>query len=410
MRRRWIIATVVLGAAAACGEGDTRRDVPAAAVAESRTVSPAAGTESRLAPSTQGEDSTRRAVAAELRALSLDDLQHERATIFGRHGRVFQDPAIQQWLASQPWYRADTAFTNARLTEQERERLDLVREAEAAKHARIEPGDMRFYQTRVITSAMLGTHSPQDWEVLAAEVLANHGYVFFDEGDFEEGEGEMSWETLQKYFDERYWYRRNGRFGAEALSPIEQQNLDTITVALTRQLGRTVSPGMMHLFAHTPLTERTLENVSIADLRLLRNEVYARHGREFRTPWVRERFAREPWYKPRPDFSESELSDVERENVALITRREAALHEELGTRLLTVRELRGLPPEDARRLRNEVYARHGRRFRDPGLQRYFAGFAWYKANDAFRESDLNVTERKNVDLISQYESGKFTEG
>ena len=167
---------------------------------------------------------------------------------------------------------------------------------------------------------------------------------------------------------------------------------------------------MMHLFARTPLTERSLEHVSIADLRLLRNEVYARHGREFKNDWVRRRMEQEPWYHPRPDFVESELSDVERANIALITRREAALHDELATRELTVPEVMGLPPDDARRLRNEVYARHGRRFRDAGLQRYFASFSWYRPNAGFRESDLNATERKNVDLIAQYESGKFTEG
>jgi YARHG domain-containing protein len=72
--------------------------------------------------------------------------------------------------------------------------------------------------------------------------------------------------------------------------------------------------------------------------------------------------------------------------------------------------LRGIRPEDARLLRNEIYARHGRRFRDPVLQRYFAGFARYKPNDQFRETQLNATERKNAELISQYEHGKFTQG
>ncbi len=215
---------------------------------------------------------------------------------------------------------------------------------------------------------MLGTHSPQDWEVLKAEVLANHGFVFYEEDqDGDESSGEMSFEALQRYFDQRYWYRRDESFGAARLSVIEQQNLDTVTLALTRQLGRAVSPGMMHLFAKTPLTEQTLAGVSLADLRL-------------------------------------------RANIALITRREGRLHEVLGLRLLTPDELRGLAPEDARRLRNEIFARHGRRFRDRGLQRYFAGFAWYRPNDAFGESQLSDTERRNAELISQYESGKFTGG
>jgi hypothetical protein len=397
MRRRPLLALATLALVSSCGGDSTPRAVPPANTAIH--PAPAASVAPPSAPS------------ADLSSLSLEELQHVRATIFGRHGRVFQDSALQAWLASRPWYRPDTSFSNERLSQAERDTLDAVREAEAARHAHIEPGDVRFYQNRVITSAMLGTHTPQDWEVLKAEVLANHGYVFeSDETDDDEAASAMSFEALQHYFDDRYWYRRDPEFSASSLTALERQNLDTITVALTRQLGRAVSPGMMYLFAQTPLTERSLEHVSIADLRLLRNEVYARHGREFKNEWVRHRMAQEPWYKPRPDFAEAELSGVERANIALITRREAALHDELASRALTVPELMGLPPDDARRLRNEIYARHGRRFKDAGLQRYFASFSWYRPNDAFRESDLNATERKNVDLIAQYESGRFSEG
>jgi hypothetical protein len=167
---------------------------------------------------------------------------------------------------------------------------------------------------------------------------------------------------------------------------------------------------MMKLFQSTPLAEQILANVSIADLRLLRNEVYARHGRPFQTPWLAAYFRQEPWYTPRKEYTDAELNATERANIALITKREEELHQSLSTRPLSVDDVRGLIPEDARRLRNEIYARHGRRFRDPKLQRYFASFSWYKPNDEFTESQLNETERANAALISQYEHGKFTEG
>lgn len=349
--------------------------------------------------------------AAELRALPLADLQRIRAIIFGKHGRVFEDSTLQRWLVTRPWYRPDTGFTNARLQPGERKNLDLVREAEAAKHTQIEPGDMRFYENRVITTAMLGTHSPQDWEILEAEVLANHGFVFETNGYYEESDDHsLSSSDLQPYFDARYWYQRRPEFESDQLSAIERQNLDTITVAVTRQLGRKLSPGMMNLFQATSLTDTMLVNISIADLRLLRNEIYARHGRPFQTAWLAQHFRNYAWYAPRADYSDAELSANERANIALIARREERMHEALSTRELSVADVRGLPPDDARRLRNEIFARHGRRFRDPKLQSYFASFAWYKPNDAFNENELNATERKNVDLISQYESGRFTEG
>ena len=369
-----------------------------------------AGTTTAAAPTSmdqweQFDYSSHTVTPASLAPLPLVEVQRIRGIIFGGHGRIFQDSTLQSWLASRPWYHPDTTFTNERLTPGERENLEVVREAEATKHTQIEPGDMRFYQDRVITTSMLGDHSPQDWEVIEAEVLANHGYVFYAPDDVD-----LSQEELQKYFDDRYWYQRNPDFAAKELSAIERQNLDTIVLAITRQNKRALSPGMMKLFRSTPLTEQMLTNVSIANLRLLRNEVYALHGRPFLTPWLSEYFKQQPWYTPRRDYSDAELSATERANIALITKREEELHQSLGTRLLQVWDVRGLLPEDARRLRNEIYARHGRRFQDPKLQRYFASFSWYRPNDSFRESQLNETERANATLISQYEHGKFTEG
>ncbi len=346
-----------------------------------------------------------------LESLPLVEVQRIRGIIFGRHGRVFQDSTLQAWLATRSWYHADTTFTNARLTAGERENLEVVRAAEAKKHTQIEPGDMRFYQDRVITTAMLGDHSPQDWEVLEAEVLANHGYVFATEDESEGGRTACSARTTcSTTSTSGTGTRQTPATKRPQLSGIEKQNLDTIALAVMRRNKRSVSPGLMNLFQSTPLTERMLANVSINDLRLLRNEVYARHGRPFQTPWLAEYFRSEPWYAPRQDFSDAELSATERANIAIITKREEELHQSLGTRLLTVADVQGLIPEDARRLRNEIYARHGRRFQDPKLQRYFASFAWYKPTDAFRESQLNETERTNAALISQYEHGKFTEG
>ena len=338
--------------------------------------------------------------------LPLVELQRIRAVIFGRHGRVFEDNTIQGWLATRPWYHADTAFKNAALSHIERENLDVIREAEAAKHTQIEPGDMRFYQDRVITTAMLGTHSGMDWVALEAEILANHGFVF--ENNYAEWSGGNG--TLQEYFDARYWYERRPEFSAAQLSPIERQNRDTIILASMRQNHQSVHVGMMNLFQSTPLSDSMLVNLGLASLRLLRNEVYARHGRRFHTAWLEERFRQESWYTPRDDYSDAELSATEKANVALITKREEELHQALATQELDASDLRGIQPDDARLLRNEIYARHGRRFRDPRLRRYFEDFAWYKPNDHFRESQLNATERQNAELIAMYEQGKFTEG
>lgn len=410
-------AVFALAAIVACGKTDKPAETPATVVAAAPTVKPEEKPQAPgpvVHPMSPGEwehvDYKANSIAvADLKPLPLDEVQHIRVIIFGKHGRIFEDSTLQGWLASRPWYHADKKFTNASLSSNERANLDVVREAEAEKHPQIESGDMRFYQNRVLTSAMLGTHSPQDWDVLEAEVLANHGYVFSTDtssGQFDD-DGTIA---LQQYFYARYWYQAQPDFKPSGLSSIERENLDTIAVAMMRQNGRLVSPGQMNLFQANPLTDAMLRNVSIADLHLLRNEVYARHGRPFQTAWLAAYFKRFPWYKPRADYSDSELSPTERANIALITSREQSLHDELATRPLGIYDVKGLRPEDARRLRNEIYARHGRRFQDPKLQAYFSAFAWYKPNDAFREDQLNDFERLNANTIRKYETGRLTEG
>jgi hypothetical protein len=376
---------------------------------EERPAAPGPAVHPASASDWESVNYSKQSIAIEdLKPLSFTDVQHIRAIIFGKHGRIFEDSTLQRWLAARPWYHADKSFTNFSLSSHERENLDVVREAEAEKHAQIEPGDMRFYANRVITSAMLGQHSAMDWKALEGEILAEHGYVFEARGTASADDDDHS-DMLQRYFEQRYWYRINPDFAPQDLSDIEKQNLDTISLARMRQDGRKITPGKMKIFASTPLADDLLQHQTLASLRLLRNAVYAWHGRRFQTPWIAEYFRDQPWYKERADFSDAELSAVERANLALINEHEMRLHEELGTKPLAIDELQDLLPEDARLLRNEIYARHGRRFKDPKLQAYFAAFAWYRPSNAFQDDQLNPIERRNAELIRTYESSRFTE-
>lgn len=53
-------------------------------------------------------------------------------------------------------------------------------------------------------------------------------------------------------------------------------------------------------------------------VKALRNEMFARHGRIFNTPEMKQIFETAPWYKPRKDFKESDLNEIEKKNVEFI--------------------------------------------------------------------------------------------
>lgn len=333
---------------------------------------------------------------AQVKALPLEDLKLLRGIVFGKHGRVFKDAEIKTYLEAQSWYKPNPDFKNSDLNKTERSNLDLIRIAEASKHETIQPGDMRYWVDRQILPKNLGKHSQAEWRVLTAEVEAIHGKRF--DGD--------PW--MQQYFEERYWYSPNDRYDPKQLSVNERRNLEVLSGAQKRQRKVALLPGDMELFENRAVSDDMLKGLSLHELRLLRNEVYARHGRVFRALWIQQYFYAQPWYAPDENFKDEQLSGYDKQNVDTIVKYESEIHEGLSNKLITRSILDGLFLEDASQMRQEIYARHGKVFKEPWLQKYFSSFDWYKADPNFSEASLTDVEKKNVATIAAYEKRAVT--
>jgi hypothetical protein len=78
-------------------------------------------------------------------------------------------------------------------------------------------------------------------------------------------------------------------------------------------------------------------------------------------------------------------------------------------RLLTDSDLSGLTDWELVLARNEIYARHGRKFQMAEFQDYFGAKSWYYGIYEPAEFDANVStllsdiERKNIEFIQRYE-------
>src|SRR5215208_3396518 len=333
---------------------------------------------------------------AQIQKLTMEELKLVRGIIFGRHGRVFKDGEIKSYLEEQSWYKPNSEFKNSMLNDTERRNLDLIRIAEAAKHETIQPGDMRYWRDRQIIPRKLGKHSGAEWKVLLAEVEAIRGKRFNDE----------PW--LQQYFEERYWYFPDDKYDAKKLSAIERKNLEVLSGAQKRQRKVALLPGDMEFFENKAITEQMLQGLSLHELRLLRNEVYARHGRMFRAEWLQQYFFFQPWYTPDENFKDEELSGNDKLNVETIVKFENRVHQELSAKTIAPVLLEGLFIEDASQMRQEIYARHGKVFKEPWLQKYFSSFDWYKADSNFSEAALTEVEKKNIATIAAYEKRAVT--
>ena len=333
---------------------------------------------------------------SEVGSLETDDLKLLRGIVFGKHGRVFKDPDIRRYLESRPWFKADSNFQNSSLNDSERHNLDVIRIAEAGKHDTVQPGDMRLWENKPLTRKKLGEHTNAEWTVLASEIEAIHGRRFDD----------TPW--LQQYFDERYWYKAENSYSPKSLSDIERKNLVLIDTIRKQQRHVAIAPGDMELFENKLITETMLRGLSLHELRLLRNEIYARHGRIFKTMWIQQYFGFQPWYDAKEDFKDEEISGSDKTNIETIVAYENKLHNSISTKPITRALLSGLFVEDVRKMRDEIYARHGKVFKDPWTQKYFASFDWYKINQNYSDAQLTAIEKGNLVLIAAYEKKAVT--
>jgi hypothetical protein len=334
----------------------------------------------------------------EIEKLPPTQLKYLRGIVFGRHGRVFKEAAIQSWLKTRPWYKPNPKYHVSVLNPVERKNMDNIKEAEFRQHDHVEPGDLKFYRERAIKPGQLGEHSSIELRIMRAEIEAIHGKTFSDE----------PW--LQAFFDERYWYKRNPRYDPKILNDIERKNIEVIAAAQKKRRSIALSPGDMGHFEETSITPTMLKGLSLHELRLLRNEIYARRGQKFRTDWITTAMYNiVPDYEPRTSFKEVELSPIEQKNLAVILKAEQQIHEEVSAKPIMERLLRGMYLEDARKLRNEIYARRGKVFQSKWMNDYFASFTWYKPDPKFDEKILTPVERRNLRTILAYERKALSE-
>ena len=74
--------------------------------------------------------------------------------------------------------------------------------------------------------------------------------------------------------------------------------------------------------------------------------------------------------------------------------------------LLTLDDIKDLSLQEVNYAKNEIYARHGRKFKSKELQNYFNSKSWYKGTidpENFSEASLSSIEGKNARLLSDRE-------
>ncbi len=107
--------------------------------------------------------------------------------------------------------------------------------------------------------------------------------------------------------------------------------------------------------------------------------------------------ASQPSPKPKAERQPSRITQL------FVTARGVGICPESQIRYLTENDLVGRSAWELDIMRNEIYARHGRRFVKAEYQAYFNTQPWYEVNPNYSDSLLSSVERRNAQYILQYQ-------
>lgn len=216
---------------------------------------------------------------------------------------------------------------------------DGAEEAEAAEEAKDS-----WYTWEEITVTL-----PKDWVGRCVMLESESGFSICQKASYEENEElgficgfyrteelveDINGETLIAYTDDGILYYLV--LPLDVPCDIENKEITGEYMKMSRQLellkaSVQIKASGIHYDAEEyvlptsgilPLKRDGLMNFSDNDLWIARNEIYARHGRQFNNEYLQRHFDQCTWYEgtvAAEEFQESDLSQIEKDNIKLLT-------------------------------------------------------------------------------------------
>jgi hypothetical protein len=198
----------------------------------------------------------------DLEGRTLRELTLMRNTIYARAGHPFRKKWLHDYFTAQPWYKPLPKDDNKKITAVDRTNAILIAQAEQGQTR----ADMKNRRDDILARQRAGKATPAD---------------------------EIELGLLNTRLGQ--WVSAEAARPPADVSPLEDPT----------QLDRL-------------LTVDQLSNLSRRDLRILRNTIYARHGRQFKSKLLQEYFDTMEWYKRDPAFTEKRLAKIDVTNVRII--------------------------------------------------------------------------------------------
>lgn len=291
-----------------------------------------------------------------LSKLNIDELTLLRYAYYAKYDYEFADSSYVEYFDQYSWYEPINKNVDDRLTLNDKENIALVKtyEKKLTSSSLMTPSttqsstqDNSAVQNSVISSHEIHLRLSNDvivtinldkriseellWQLTSDELsyirngyYAKHGYIF-------------SKKKYSEYFSQYTWYKAKSKNVENSLTKLDKENVAKILEYEKSQdtvHNQEFDVGIYYIWLYLnngnavivdldeKINESLLWELNSDELGLLRNAYYAKNGYIFSNKTYSNFFSQYSWYYPVSKNVESNLSKIDKENIALVKKYE----------------------------------------------------------------------------------------
>ena len=332
-------------------------------------------------------------------------LAYGRYEILAKHGELFESEELKDYFGTQKWYfgfLADEKEVEGLLNDYEKENLDFLKKQEKAEGEY--ELDQKDFDYELVEKWLAGTYVPGE------EGTGTGGQEAGTEKKEEESAGKKkagakknSGKETEKAETEApaAEVKETKAAETEAAAAEVEETKAAETEAAAAEVAETEAPAAE--VEETKAAETEAAAAEVAETKAPETEAAAgsEKGRKFEDLSGVDLFALSP------ENQETEETETEeKETEAAEDTRSEYIFADADIRYLTQEEVDKLSLQAVCYAKNEIYARHGRKFLSTELQEYFNDKSWYQGTveaEKFSPSVFNKYESDNIQILVKAE-------
>jgi hypothetical protein len=248
-----------------------------------------------------------------LESKSLRELSIMRNTIFARYGwDGYRKKWLHDYFHAQPWFKPNPKFSYKQLNDVDRKNAHLI----GAREQSLTDVDLRRMRDDLFARYGKIFNDTPEWTLKDGRTVKSCKEPKNAEPGQYEGDPNNDYAACR--LARAKWYKPNPSFNEGMIGADDKIELGLIARAMGEFALDEETRGKSESSLDRQLTLAELRQLSLRDLRLLRNTIYAKRGRTFKSEILRDHFNGMDWYKAREDYRDKLLGRIDQRNIASI--------------------------------------------------------------------------------------------